>query len=208
MGHNGIPACGIFVARQRRCGIGGDLGSCRATHTPRRWRFRVCPAAARSLVSGSDFAYPSPDEAVGAPNHQWRARQGDPVRRRMRAVLARRDVRHRARFGRDVPVCRGPGALRSGAGAAAGHRSRAPGDQRGDPRRPGLFQVRCGDRGAALLPRWSWVRVLRFVPRRLRHAAYDFIARNRYHWFGRTDHCLLPTPDLARHFLAGDKTPG
>jgi predicted DCC family thiol-disulfide oxidoreductase YuxK len=60
----------------------------------------------------------------------------------------------------------------------------------------------------ALLPRWSWVCVLRLVPRRLRHAAYDFIARNRYHWFGRTDHCLLPTPDLARHFFAGDETPG
>jgi predicted DCC family thiol-disulfide oxidoreductase YuxK len=60
----------------------------------------------------------------------------------------------------------------------------------------------------ALLPRWSWVRILRVVPRGLRHAAYDFVARNRYHWFGRTDHCLLPTSDLARHFLSADETPG
>jgi predicted DCC family thiol-disulfide oxidoreductase YuxK len=58
----------------------------------------------------------------------------------------------------------------------------------------------------ALLPGWSWVRVMRLVPRALRHAAYDLVARNRYRWFGRADHCLLPTADLARHFLAGDAT--
>ena len=51
------------------------------------------------------------------------------------------------------------------------------------------------------LPGWSWVRLGRFVPRGLRNAIYDLIARNRYRWFGRTDQCLLPTPDLARHFL-------
>jgi len=51
------------------------------------------------------------------------------------------------------------------------------------------------------LPGWSWVRLGRLVPRALRDAAYDVIARNRYRWFGRSDACLLPTPDLARHFL-------
>jgi predicted DCC family thiol-disulfide oxidoreductase YuxK len=59
----------------------------------------------------------------------------------------------------------------------------------------------------ACLPRWSWVRPLRWVPRGLRHAVYDLVARNRYRWFGRTDQCLLPTPDLARHFLVGDTKP-
>jgi predicted DCC family thiol-disulfide oxidoreductase YuxK len=59
----------------------------------------------------------------------------------------------------------------------------------------------------ACLPGSSWVRPLRWVPRGLRHAVYDFIARNRYRWFGRTDQCLLPTPDLARHFLAGGAKP-
>jgi predicted DCC family thiol-disulfide oxidoreductase YuxK len=56
------------------------------------------------------------------------------------------------------------------------------------------------------LPRWSWVRIGRLMPRWLRDAAYDLIARNRYRWFGRTDQCLLPTPELARHFL-GDNAP-
>jgi predicted DCC family thiol-disulfide oxidoreductase YuxK len=60
----------------------------------------------------------------------------------------------------------------------------------------------------ALLPHWSWVRVLRLVPRRLRHTVYDFVARNRYRWFGRTDQCLLPTADLVRHFLTDHTTPG
>jgi predicted DCC family thiol-disulfide oxidoreductase YuxK len=52
------------------------------------------------------------------------------------------------------------------------------------------------------LPAWSWVRLGRVVPKRLRDAGYDLIARNRYHWFGRTETCLVPTPDLSRHFLS------
>jgi predicted DCC family thiol-disulfide oxidoreductase YuxK len=51
------------------------------------------------------------------------------------------------------------------------------------------------------LPGWSWIRLGRVVPRGLRNAVYDFVARNRYRWFGRRDDCLLPTPELARHFL-------
>lgn len=51
------------------------------------------------------------------------------------------------------------------------------------------------------LPAWSWVRLARVVPKRLRDAGYDLIARNRYRWFGRTATCLAPTPDLARHFF-------
>jgi predicted DCC family thiol-disulfide oxidoreductase YuxK len=51
------------------------------------------------------------------------------------------------------------------------------------------------------LPDWSWARLCRLVPRGLRDAIYDLIARNRYRWFGRADECLLPTPELARHFL-------
>jgi predicted DCC family thiol-disulfide oxidoreductase YuxK len=58
------------------------------------------------------------------------------------------------------------------------------------------------------LPRWSWVRLGRLVPRRLRDAAYDLIARNRYQWFGRSEQCLRPTPELARHFLGDPAPPG
>jgi predicted DCC family thiol-disulfide oxidoreductase YuxK len=52
------------------------------------------------------------------------------------------------------------------------------------------------------LPAWSWARFGRVVPKRLRDAGYDLLARNRYHWFGRTETCLVPTSDLSRHFLS------
>jgi predicted DCC family thiol-disulfide oxidoreductase YuxK len=51
------------------------------------------------------------------------------------------------------------------------------------------------------LPGWSWVGVVRVVPRPARNWVYDRVARNRYRLFGRTDACLVPTPDVARRFL-------
>jgi predicted DCC family thiol-disulfide oxidoreductase YuxK len=50
------------------------------------------------------------------------------------------------------------------------------------------------------LPRLGGVRLLRLVPRPLRDWGYDLIARNRYRWFGRTETCLVPTPELLRRF--------
>ena len=51
---------------------------------------------------------------------------------------------------------------------------------------------------------WPWraAALLLLVPRRLRDAAYDLVARNRFRWFGRLDTCARPTPDQARRFLA------
>jgi predicted DCC family thiol-disulfide oxidoreductase YuxK len=39
------------------------------------------------------------------------------------------------------------------------------------------------------------------VPRPLRDAVYDWIARKRYGWFGRQEFCRIPTPELRRRFL-------
>jgi predicted DCC family thiol-disulfide oxidoreductase YuxK len=39
------------------------------------------------------------------------------------------------------------------------------------------------------------------VPRGLRDRVYRFIAANRYRWFGKTDSCRLPTPELRKRFL-------
>jgi predicted DCC family thiol-disulfide oxidoreductase YuxK len=58
------------------------------------------------------------------------------------------------------------------------------------------------------LPHWSWMRVCRAAPRPVRDGLYDMIARNRYRLFGRTETCLVPTPDLVRHFLSSDARPG
>jgi predicted DCC family thiol-disulfide oxidoreductase YuxK len=58
------------------------------------------------------------------------------------------------------------------------------------------------------LPHWSWMRVCRAAPRFVRDGLYDMVARNRYRLFGRTETCLLPTPELMRHFLGSDARPG
>jgi predicted DCC family thiol-disulfide oxidoreductase YuxK len=48
---------------------------------------------------------------------------------------------------------------------------------------------------------WRMLRVLRFVPRRLRDSVYDIIARNRYRWFGKRESCIVPTPELRSRFI-------
>jgi predicted DCC family thiol-disulfide oxidoreductase YuxK len=47
---------------------------------------------------------------------------------------------------------------------------------------------------------WRLLRVLWIVPRPLRDMLYNFVARNRYSWFGRSDSCLMPTPELRARF--------
>lgn len=48
---------------------------------------------------------------------------------------------------------------------------------------------------------WPLLGVFRLLPVRLRDIGYDWIARNRYRWFGQYDQCLLPTADHQRRFL-------
>jgi predicted DCC family thiol-disulfide oxidoreductase YuxK len=43
---------------------------------------------------------------------------------------------------------------------------------------------------------------LKFIPRPIRDAAYDWIARNRYRWFGKRESCMVPTPELKARFLS------
>jgi predicted DCC family thiol-disulfide oxidoreductase YuxK len=52
------------------------------------------------------------------------------------------------------------------------------------------------------LKHWSWARALRWLPRFVRDGVYDLIARNRYRMFGRSRTCLMPTPEIRRHFWA------
>ncbi len=48
---------------------------------------------------------------------------------------------------------------------------------------------------------WPPAFVAILIPRSVRDAVYRWIARNRYRWFGRTDACALPPPDLRERFL-------
>ena len=48
---------------------------------------------------------------------------------------------------------------------------------------------------------WPVFFVFILIPPFIRDAAYDFIARHRYHWFGRNDECPLPPPGIADRFM-------
>lgn len=39
------------------------------------------------------------------------------------------------------------------------------------------------------------------IPKVLRDAIYNWIARNRYRWFGKKESCMIPTPELRARFL-------
>jgi predicted DCC family thiol-disulfide oxidoreductase YuxK len=48
---------------------------------------------------------------------------------------------------------------------------------------------------------WPLAYALIVVPRPVRDWFYDLIARHRYRWFGKRDHCMLPTPALRSRFI-------
>jgi predicted DCC family thiol-disulfide oxidoreductase YuxK len=48
---------------------------------------------------------------------------------------------------------------------------------------------------------WPVLAAFAIVPRPLRDAVYDWVARNRYRWFGKQEQCLLPSPDVKELFL-------
>lgn len=39
------------------------------------------------------------------------------------------------------------------------------------------------------------------IPAFIRNAVYNFVARNRYKWFGKRDTCRIPTADLRKKFI-------
>ena len=49
---------------------------------------------------------------------------------------------------------------------------------------------------------WAWLYVFMVVPRPLRDLVYDWVATNRYRWFGKREKCRVPTPELQARFLA------
>jgi len=39
------------------------------------------------------------------------------------------------------------------------------------------------------------------VPPFIRNWIYDYVAKNRYKWYGKKDACMIPTPELKAKFL-------
>jgi len=48
---------------------------------------------------------------------------------------------------------------------------------------------------------WALLFGFMIIPRFIRDAVYNWIARNRYRWFGEKDQCWIPTPDLKAKFI-------
>ena len=50
----------------------------------------------------------------------------------------------------------------------------------------------------------SWYSILYtfiYVPNFIKNGVYDFIAKNRYKWYGKKEACMIPTPELKAKFL-------
>ncbi|MGI9593850.1 MAG: thiol-disulfide oxidoreductase DCC family protein, partial [Patiriisocius sp.] len=48
---------------------------------------------------------------------------------------------------------------------------------------------------------WPLLYVCIVLPKFLRDAVYDYIAKNRYAWFGKKDQCMIPSPATKDKFL-------
>ena len=48
---------------------------------------------------------------------------------------------------------------------------------------------------------WRLIGAIKIIPRPIRNWTYDVIARNRYRWFGRSEACMVPTPELLSRFV-------
>lgn len=44
--------------------------------------------------------------------------------------------------------------------------------------------------------------ILLIVPPIISNWVYDFIAKNRYKWYGKKANCMIPTPELQHKFLS------
>jgi predicted DCC family thiol-disulfide oxidoreductase YuxK len=51
------------------------------------------------------------------------------------------------------------------------------------------------------LPGWGWVHVLRRLPKGLRDAVYNLVARNRYRIFGKYEACFIPDASIRARII-------
>lgn len=43
--------------------------------------------------------------------------------------------------------------------------------------------------------------IFNLLPLKIRDNIYDYVAKNRYRWFGKQDICMIPKPELRKRFL-------
>ncbi len=48
---------------------------------------------------------------------------------------------------------------------------------------------------------WPALYIFKWIPKSIRDSIYNWVARNRYNWFGKKESCMIPTPELKSRFL-------
>ncbi len=48
---------------------------------------------------------------------------------------------------------------------------------------------------------WKLLQIFTIFPTSFNNVFYDFIAKNRYKWYGKKESCMIPTPELKAKFL-------
>ncbi|MDE0536560.1 thiol-disulfide oxidoreductase DCC family protein [Tenacibaculum sp. L6] len=48
---------------------------------------------------------------------------------------------------------------------------------------------------------WKLTQVFGILPEGLRNVVYDYIAKNRYKWFGKKEACMIPSKEIQEKFL-------
>jgi predicted DCC family thiol-disulfide oxidoreductase YuxK len=48
---------------------------------------------------------------------------------------------------------------------------------------------------------YSLMGIFSILPNAISNRVYDYIARNRYQWYGKKESCMIPTPELKSRFL-------
>lgn len=48
---------------------------------------------------------------------------------------------------------------------------------------------------------WKWTQLFWVFPKFIRDGVYNFIAKNRYRWFGKKEECMIPTKEVRQRFL-------
>jgi len=48
---------------------------------------------------------------------------------------------------------------------------------------------------------YSLLKIFTVLPNGISNSVYDYVARNRYKWYGKKESCMIPTPELKAKFL-------
>ncbi len=49
---------------------------------------------------------------------------------------------------------------------------------------------------------WNVSQIFWALPKGFRNVVYDFIAKNRYKWFGKKESCMIPSKEVQERFLS------